>query len=191
MEKRILVLNGHYCDDSPRTGERYAVDRRQADPTDLTFGLKPGQCPDGLFDGDGRVLPVLIDEIDAIPLQSAQRTFNGKAQRIRAAIQPRNLIVDEFVTNLGRNHSLARPRSQRLRKDLLIDVGSVQFGGVKVANTKLQGMMDGPNRASPIHMSEQSRQRHTTKAQARLTEQIANRRAVNHPASRPYRGDRG
>src|SRR5678816_1117846 len=92
---------------------------------------------------------MLVEEIDAIGAETAQRAIHDLADMVGVTVDARDAGLAEPEPELGGDHDAVTPiapeRAQRARKQLLVLVRPVCFGRVEERHAQLDGAMDGGN----------------------------------------------
>jgi hypothetical protein len=87
---------------------------------DLAFGDKVLDRAGDIFDRDIRIAAMLIEEIDAIRLQTLQRGLGDGSDALEAAIEPRRRIT-VLETEFRGDDDLIAKRRQRFANNFLIE----------------------------------------------------------------------
>jgi len=81
---------------------------------------------------------VLVQDVDAIPSQSAQRSLDGTAHVSRRAVQPDDLAVAKAISELGRDLDVVAAGAESFSQKLFVGVWAIELGGVEMADTQIQ-----------------------------------------------------
>jgi hypothetical protein len=97
-----------------------------------------------ILNRDIRIDTVLIIEIDGLNTEAFQRAFNAETDLLRPTALPL-LPAIESDTEFGGNDDLPLERGKRLAEQFLVDVGAINFRGIKEVDTPIHGLMDQGN----------------------------------------------
>src|SRR5215203_2735766 len=89
--------------DGVRTPDRLLACLREAEKADLPFAHQVGHRADDIFDRHLWVNAMLIEQIDAICRESAQRPFDRIANALRPAVDARHRAVLDSESELRRD----------------------------------------------------------------------------------------
>ncbi len=111
---------------------------------------------------------MLVQQVDVIGLQSAQRSLHGGSYVLRSTVQTKRLDVEAFPPSSiasqflsrfslsdtppelrGDEHLIALPL-QRAAEQLLVREWSVHLGRVEEGDTELDGAVDGGDRLALV-----------------------------------------
>jgi hypothetical protein len=118
---------------------------REAEEPHLPLGNEIGHGADYVLDRYRGIYPMLIQEIDVVGTQPAERAFDGLADVRRAAIQlDRALFVaTDLEPELRSDHDLVSPSLDGPADQLLVGERPIHLGGVEEGATQLDGPMNG------------------------------------------------
>ena len=102
-----------------------------------------------VFDRDVRVDAVLVEEVDAVGAQAAQRGLDDALDRSGRLSSPFATRRPEVEAELRRDHDLIAHRRERLTDELLVREGAVDLGGVEEGDAALTGVADQLDRLLP------------------------------------------
>lgn len=92
---------------------------------------------------------MLVQQVDAVRAQAAQRFLHDATDALRPAVQPAaGLRVRE--AELGRDHDLVPDRLQRLAQEVLVGAGAVHLGRVEEGDTAFERGADQPDGLLPV-----------------------------------------
>ena len=114
----------------------------QADVADLALGDQLGEGADDLLDRRVRVDPVLVVQVDVVGVEPAQRSFDGDADVLGAAVGPDSAGV-RHEPELGGEHHLVAAALEGAADEFLVGVGAVDLGGVDQGDAEVEGPVDG------------------------------------------------
>ena len=91
---------------------------------------------------------MLIDQVDVIRAQPAQRCVDRGADRLGPAVpvDADLLVAVEAEAELGGDHDLVAPALERLAEQLLVLVRAISLGRVEEGAAKLDGAMQRGDR---------------------------------------------
>ncbi|HEY3747227.1 MAG TPA: hypothetical protein VGL17_13335 [Gemmatimonadaceae bacterium] len=101
------------------------------------------------LDRHGGIHAMLIEKIDMVGLESAQRSFDRLANVCRPAVYPSDAVRAELEAEFGGNdHAITRDLElfERASQQLLVFVRSVRLGRVEERHAELNGATDGGDR---------------------------------------------
>ena len=107
---------------------------------------------------------MLVEEIDAVGLQSLQRLVCDDPDALGAAVKQAGTRITVLPTEFGRDHDLITERSNRLAQHFLI-LNAVSLGGIKEGHAQVMGAADqGDSVAALSGSSIAERQPHAAEA---------------------------
>ncbi len=89
---------------------------------------------------------MLIQKIDAIGAEPAERGFGCFVNVFGAAIGPSDLPVFNAKAEFGRDNRLVPAALQRSPEQFLINKGAIHFGGIEEVEPEVESAMDGGDR---------------------------------------------
>ena len=92
---------------------------------------------------------MVIEEIDAVGLESLKRRVRDHPDTFRPAIEPGQRIAI-LEAELGRYHNLIAKRRKRLAHDLFVGERSISFGRVEEGHPAFDGRADQLDRLLPV-----------------------------------------
>jgi hypothetical protein len=104
---------------------------REAEVRDLAGGNEVLHRSGDLLHRHVRVHTVLIEQIDALHTQPAQRVLDRRPDVLRPAVQPGAAAAVEGEPELGGDDRLLAHGSQSLADELLVAEGAVHLRGVE------------------------------------------------------------
>src|SRR3954471_17768122 len=121
-----------------------------------------------VLDGDVRVHPVLVEQVDGVCSQATQRALHRGADVLRPAADPGLVaVLVEREPELGGDHDVLADRLQRLTDQLLVVERAVDLGGVEQRDAAVhRGSEEGdhlvswgswPERLAHAHAAEAER----------------------------------
>src|SRR5689334_5880108 len=132
-----------------RAANVFLAGLREPEEADLPFVDERTHRTDNVLDRHRRVHTVLVEEIDAIGVETTQRAVDHVADVVRVAVHARDARLAEPKPELrGDDYAIARAApelSQRARQQLFILVWPVRFGRVEKRQAQLDGAMDRGN----------------------------------------------
>ena len=84
-----------------------------------------------VLDRDARVDAVLIEQVDRVDPQPAQRRVGDPRDLLGAAVEPDRPTVLDAPPELRGDHDLVAQRGEGVPDELFVDVGAVHLGGVE------------------------------------------------------------
>src|SRR3954462_2973826 len=114
----------------------------KAEEANLSLTYELGHGAHRFFDGDFRIHPMLIQQIDAIGAQPAQRTFHRLTNVRRAAVEPGDLSAFDLEPKLGGENDLVAFSSNGSAHQLFVGERTVHFRRIEEAATQLEGPMN-------------------------------------------------
>src|SRR3954453_10947145 len=126
----VAVLDGDDVDGGARPLELLTAHVRDADVADLALALQVAERAERLLDRHVRVDGVQLVEIDPLQAEPPQAALAALAQPLGAAVAVPAPRSGTHEAALRRDHEAVRIRMERLRDQLLADVGAVGVGGV-------------------------------------------------------------
>src|SRR5437867_3290171 len=116
---------------------------RKSDVSDLARLHKFLQSGDRIFDRSLRIEPVLVIQIDVIGAQPPQRTFDGRLDMSRTAVESEHFPVrTKLHRKLRCNDYILAPLTFHCTtKEFLILEGTIHFSRVPKVHTDIEGMM--------------------------------------------------
>jgi hypothetical protein len=126
-----------------RAANRALPRLRQAEERHLPFAHQRGHRSDHALDRHRAIDAMLIEQIDMICAQPAQRALHRFSNMLRSAVQARErALIAEAESELGGDHHAIALPGQRARQQLLVGVGTVRFGRVEERHAELQRAME-------------------------------------------------
>ena len=122
----------------------------QTKETHLPGLYQPGHRADHLLDGHGRIDPVLVEDVDVVRTEAAERSFDGGDDVLRSAVRAANLVIRDVEAELGGEHHLLTPTCQGATHQALVDERAVDLGRVEVVDAEFQRTVDGGDRLRVI-----------------------------------------
>jgi hypothetical protein len=101
---------------------------------ELTHGTRD------LFDREVRIHPMLVEQVDDVRAEPAQRRLRDAADLLRTAVETHHRAVTDVPAELRRDHYPVADRLQSLAYELLVDVGAVDLGGVEQGDALVDGV---------------------------------------------------
>jgi hypothetical protein len=92
-----------------------------------------------VFDGHGRVDPVLVEQVHPVGAQSPQRRVGHTADLLGPAVQANGAAIPDVPAELGGDDDPVAHRFERLADEFLVDVGAIDLGGVEEGDAALDG----------------------------------------------------
>ena len=138
--QRILALDGRDRMDGVGLADGLGSGLGQPEPAHLA-GLD--QVADGaghVLDRHGGVDPMLVEEIDDINAQALQRGVGDGLDVLGPAVDPETGGAVELEAELGGDPHLVADRRQAAADQLLVDIGSVDLGGVEECHAPVDGV---------------------------------------------------
>ena len=100
-----------------------------------------------VLDRHVRVDAVLVEQVDDVGPQPAQRRVGDPLDLLGAAVEPDRLAVLDAPAELRGDHDLVAYRGERLADEFLVDVWAVDLGGVEEGDAALdRAAQDGDHR---------------------------------------------
>jgi hypothetical protein len=124
---------------------------RQADVANLALLDQLGEGAHGVLDRRVRVDAVLVVQVDVVGAEPSQRALDSDADVGGAAVEgPRAPAVVRDQAELGGQHHLVAAALERLADQPLVDVGTVDLGGVDERDAQVDGPVDGADRLGVV-----------------------------------------
>ena len=121
-------------------------DLGEADVPDLALVLQVLELADLVLHGDVGVDAVQLEQVDPVDLELAQAQLGLLAEVRRPPDRDPAVRPLPGQPGLGGDHQVVGVRVQRLRDELLGDVGAVGVGGVDEGDAELAGSPEQPDR---------------------------------------------
>ena len=133
-----------------RAANRLLASLREAKESDLPLADQIRHDANDVLDGNSRVDAVLIEEVNAVSSEAAERALDGLANMLGPAIQARHRAVLDLEPELGRDsHAIALTR-ERASEQFLVGIRPVHLGRIKERDAKLDGPVDGGDGLAPV-----------------------------------------
>src|SRR5438105_7408588 len=98
---------------------------REAEESDLSLAHQIRHDADDILDGHGGIHAVLVEKIDAVSSEAAERAFDCFANMLRSTVQARHRAVLDLETELGRDDHAFALAVERAREQFLVCVRPV------------------------------------------------------------------
>ena len=92
-----------------RAADRLLARLGESEEADLALAHELGHGAHHVLDGHGGIDAVLIEEVDVVGGEAAQRALDGRADVRRAAVQPGDRAVLDLEAELGRDDDAVAP----------------------------------------------------------------------------------
>ena len=126
----------------------------EAEVADFSLAHEVGHRADHVLDGDRGIHAVLIEEVDVVRAQPAQRAFDSLADVCRPAVRSSDRArVIELEPELRCDDDALAPSvqlSQCASKQLLVRVRSIRLGRIEKRASEFDGAMDGGDRLTGV-----------------------------------------
>ena len=116
---------------------------REAEESDLSLAHQIRHDADDILDRHGGIHAVLVEKIDAVSSETAERAFDGFANMLRPAVHSCDGAVLELEPELGRDDDAVALAVERAGEQCLVGVGPVRLGRVKECHSEFDGSVDG------------------------------------------------
>ena len=116
---------------------------REAQESDLSLAHQIRHNADDVLDGHGGVHAVLVEKIDAVRSEAAERAVDRFANMFRPAVQAGHRAVLDLEPELGRNDHAIALAGECAGEQFLISVRPIHLGRVKECHAQLDGSVDG------------------------------------------------
>ena len=95
---------------------------------------------------------MLIDEVDVVGGEAAERSFHRFADMLRPAVEVGWSLspVLQAEAELRREHNLVPPTLQRPAEELFVGERTIDFGGIEKGAPELDGTIEGCQRFSLV-----------------------------------------
>ena len=127
----------------------------QAEVENLALAHQVADRAGDLLDRHGRIDAMLVEEVDPVGREAAQRSFDRRADRLRPAVsfdaEPAYVVEDEAELG-GDRHELAPP-FYRAADQRLVGERAVGLGGVEERAAEVDGAMQGRDRFRLVRRS--------------------------------------
>ena len=147
LPQRVLALERRDRVHGVGAADRILASLGEAEEADLPLAHELGHRADDVLDRHSRVHAVLIEQVDPVGGEAAERALDGFADVCRAAVQPRDPAVRvELEAELGGDDDPVASALELLegaRQQFLVLVRPVCLGGVEEGAPQLDGPMDG------------------------------------------------
>jgi hypothetical protein len=129
--QRVLALER--CDrlNGVSAADRVHAGLGESEVPDLPFLDQVLHRARDVFDGHVRIDAVLVEQVDRLDPEAAQRGFGHLADVRRPAVEAALPVGFERERELGGDHDLVAEWSERVADELLVGEGTVGFGGVE------------------------------------------------------------
>ncbi len=139
--QRVFTLQRRHRLHRVGAADRLRPGLGQAEVSHLAFGNQIAHGTGHIFNRHVRIDPVLIEQVDAVGLETLERGFGHRANVRWAAVQAlAHHAVGE--AELGGNHHLIAERRHRFAQKLFVDERSVDFSAVEKGDAALVGGAD-------------------------------------------------
>jgi transcriptional regulator with XRE-family HTH domain len=150
---------------------------RQADVTNLALGDELRYRTHGVFDRSPWVDPVLVIQIDVVGIETPQRSFEGGANVVRAAVDvPRSAAGVRDQPKLCGQHDLVTPSLECAADQLFVGKRAVDLGRVDERDAQVDRPVDGADGFGLVGI----RRQHSHTAKANATDVEGAKRYVLH-----------
>src|SRR6185312_13734221 len=126
------------------TAQRLDARLGHAEMLDLAFGDQVADGAGDIFDRHVGIDAMLVEQIDDLNTQSLQRSLGGLADGAWMAAQA-SVRLGRWIdckAKLGRNSDLAAHVAQSLADKLLVDKGTIDFGGIEEGDAQIDCRSD-------------------------------------------------
>src|SRR5690606_40396710 len=158
----------------PRLGE--------AEEADLALPHQFADRTRHVLDRNGRINPVLIDEVDTVGAQAAQAAFDRLTDALGPAVHlPGHLLAAlEAEAELGGEHDLVASPFESPTDQFLVDERTVDLRGVEKGAAKLDRAMDRGDRLGLVGRAVGLAHAHAAESDARDLQALAPESALAH-----------
>ena len=125
----------------------------EAEEAHLPFAHELGHRADDILDRYGGVHAVLVQEVDVVRVEPAERALDSLADVRGPAVHPRNGAVLDLEAELGcDDEPFALPREllESARQQLLVREGPVDLGRIEERHAELDRPVDGGDRLALV-----------------------------------------
>ena len=147
LPQRILALHGGDGMDRVGAADGLGADFRQADEAHFAGRNQRRHGADGVLDRHLGVDPVQIEQVDHVGAETLERTLDGTAGIVGAAIKTgeagRDLEVGcDPETEFRRDDEVAASARDGAADQLLVVVRTIDLGGIEEGDAQFAGAMD-------------------------------------------------
>jgi hypothetical protein len=126
-----------------RPANRLLARLGQAEVAHFPLANEVAHGPHHVLDGNVLVHAVLVEEVDVVGLEAAQRPLDGLTDVLGPAVHADDLSVLDLEPELGRDDRLVALSLERLSEQLLVVERAVDLGRVEEVHAELERPVDG------------------------------------------------